>query len=58
MPKRKKTGSPIPNMEWMKKSRDIIPRAKNPLTENPFLRLEKQTSKGNDKTSTSTNSTD
>ena len=40
MPKRRKTGSPIPNMEWMRKSRDIIPRAKNPLTENPFLKLE------------------
>ena len=43
MPKRKKTGSPIPDMEWMRKSRHILPRAKNPLTENPFLRLEKPT---------------
>ena len=32
----------IPNMEWMKKSIDIVPPAQVPLTENPFLRLEKQ----------------
>ncbi len=31
----------LPNMEWLKKSRDDVPASTGkPLTENPFLKLE------------------
>lgn len=29
-----------PDLNWWEKSREDVPPAKNPLTENPFLRLE------------------
>ena len=46
----------LPNLEWMRKSREDVPAPRNPLTENPFLKLERQATERDDTSLTQTDS--